>query len=184
MTVNMAQLEVAARLILEAIGEDLDRVGLVDTPRRFAKAWQEFIDYDPGALDTTFEATRADQMIVVRGIPLWSLCEHHLLPFSCTMAVGIIPRDSVLGLSKYARIAQRAAHRLQMQERLVEEVANDLEQISGSPDVAVTAEGLHLCLTTRGVRTPGVMVTSVMRGAFRDEPQTRAEFLGLARAST
>lgn len=165
--------------LLAAIGEDPDREGLRDTPRRFADHWAEFIDHDPGRTDTAFQAPGTDQMVVVSGIRVWSICEHHLLPFWCDLAIGYVAVDKVLGLSKFARIAHHAAHRLQLQERLAQQVADQVEAASGSPHVAVLARGEHLCMTMRGVRSPALMASSVMRGVFRDDPSTRAEFLGL-----
>lgn len=173
-------LEHLGRQLLEALGEDPDRDGLRETPRRWAAMWLEFIAYRDSNSLTTFETVTADQMVVVRGIRVWSICEHHLLPFSCDVAVGYLTRERVLGLSKFARIAHVAAHRLQLQERLVEDVADAVEKAAGSPDVAVLATGEHLCLTMRGIRTPAVMVTSVTRGRFRDSDPTRAEFMELA----
>lgn len=170
------------RELLVALGEDPGRDGLADTPRRFADLWREFVEYDPGRVGTTFEAAGADQMVVVSGIRVWSLCEHHLLPFWCDLAVGYVAAGRVLGLSKFARIAHRHAHRLQVQERLTQEVAESVAALTGSPDVAVRARGEHLCMAMRGIRTPALMTSSVMRGVFRDRPEARAEFLQLCRA--
>jgi GTP cyclohydrolase I len=108
-----------------------------------------------------------------------SLCEHHLLPFWCDVAIGYIPREKVLGLSKFARIAHKFAHRLQLQERLGQQIADEVSRITGTPDVAVVLKGEHLCMTARGIRTPGVMISSIMRGAFRSESEARLEFLRL-----
>lgn len=110
---------------------------------------------------------------------VWSLCEHHLLPFWCDVSIGYIARKRIVGLSKFARIAHDAAHRLQVQERLVEQIANRVASVSGSPDVAVLARGEHLCMSMRGVRTKGLATSSALRGAFK-RPALRAEFLGLA----
>lgn len=167
------------RELLVALGEDPEREGLWETPRRFADAWREFIDYDPGQTETCFEHTSTDQMVVVSGMRVWSLCEHHLLPFWCDIAIGYIATDRVLGLSKFARIAHECAHRLQLQERLAQQIADRIEQVTQCSDVAVLARGEHLCMTMRGIRTPARMTSSVMRGVFRDESETRAEFLRL-----
>jgi GTP cyclohydrolase I len=174
------RLEHLCRQLLLAIGEDPDREGLRDTPRRWAAWWREFVDHDPGTLGTTFEAIEADQLVVVSGIRLWSLCEHHLLPFWCDVAIGYIAGDRVLGLSKFARVARKFAHRLQVQERLTKQIADEVARLTGSPDVAVIARGEHLCMSARGVRAPALMTSSVMRGAFRAKPEARAEFLQLA----
>lgn len=162
-----------------ALGEDPTRPGLLDTPRRFADAWREFVEYDPGRCDVTFEAMRTDQLVVVTGLRVWSLCEHHLMPFHADVSIGVIAKDRVLGLSKYARIAHWHAHRLQMQERLVHGIADELERVTGTGDVAVIARGRHLCMEARGIRTSGAMVTAVMRGVFRERAEARAEFLSL-----
>lgn len=168
-------------MILEAIGENPDREGLDETPDRFARWWAEFIEFDPGNIDTTFEAVRANQMVVVSGMRVVSLCEHHLLPFFSQISVGYIATDKVLGLSKFARIAHKYAHRLQIQERLVEQIAEEIQIVSGSESVAVVAQAVHLCMSMRGIKTDGVMTTSVMIGDFYDEPETREEFLRIVR---
>lgn len=179
--VDQAAIEAAITALLRAIGEDVDRDGIRDTPARVARMWAEFIDYAPGKTETTFAVENVDQMVIVRGLRLWSLCEHHLVPFAVSMAVAYIPRERVLGLSKIARIGHAVAHRLQLQERLTEEVAAEMQRITGSPDVAVYCEGEHLCMSMRGIRTEGTMVTSVMHGMFKDNGPARAEFLELAR---
>ena len=177
--VNYPKIESLCRELLIAIGEDPDREGLKDTPRRFASWWREFIDYFQGTLDTTFENISTDQMIVTSGIETWSVCEHHLLPFSCSVSIAYIPEDKVLGLSKFARISQRHAHRLQVQERMTQSIADDIVEMTETKNVAVICEGKHLCAIMRGVKTPAVFTTSVMRGVFRDKPEARAEFMKL-----
>ena len=167
--------------LLMTLGEDPAREGLRDTPKRWAAWWKEFLDYQPGNMDTTFESVQTDQMVVVKKIPVWSLCEHHLLPFSCEISIGYIAKAKVLGLSKFARIAQLYAHRLQIQERLVSQIADEIVLITVAEDVAVYAEGIHLCMQMRGIRSPGTLVTSVMRGCFRKEVSAREEFLSIVR---
>jgi GTP cyclohydrolase I len=171
-------LELGRELLL-AIGEDPEREGLLETPRRWADSWREFIEYDPGKTDTVFESSTADQMVTVSGMRVSSLCEHHLLPFWCDVAIGYIADGKVLGLSKFARIAHQFAHQLQLQERLGQQIADEVSRITGTENVAVVLKGEHLCMTTRGIRTPGTMTSSVMRGVFRDEYETRMEFLRL-----
>lgn len=166
-------LEDIARSLLLEIGEDPEREGLLDTPARYARWWREFTEYKPGTLDTCFTEVATDQLIEVNNIRVWSLCEHHLLPFWCDIAIAYIPRGKIVGLSKFARIAHGHAHRLQVQERLTTDIANTVEAISGSPDVAVRAYGEHLCMVMRGIRTAANMSTSVLRGAFRDNPDMR-----------
>jgi len=173
------KLERLARDLISTIGEDIDRPGLQDTPRRFAKYWQEFINYDAGTIDTTFETVTVDQMVVVSGIRVWSLCEHHLLPFWCDVSVGYITKDRVIGLSKIPRICQKYSHRLQLQERLIDDIANEVSEITNSPSVTVVAKGVHTCMSMRGIKSDGVMVSSVMRGQFKKHHQTRMEFLKL-----
>jgi GTP cyclohydrolase IA len=168
------------RDLLVAIGEDPDRDGLADTPDRVARWWREFVDHDPGTTDTTFAVEHVDQLVVVSGLRVWSLCEHHLLPFWADVTVGYLADARVLGLSKFARIAHDHAHRLQVQERLVAGVADDVEKIAGTPSVAVVATGEHLCMTMRGVRTVGTMTTSVIRGNIRDSDALRDEWLRLS----
>ncbi len=166
-------------LLLEAIGEDVTREGLKDTPDRVARYWKEFIDYRPGNTDTVFEAIATDQMVIVKGIRVWSLCEHHLQPFWCDISIGYIADKKVLGLSKFARIAQEAAHQLQLQERIVHDIAKRITELTSSPDVAVIGKGEHLCMKMRGIRSEGSMITSVMLGEFRNNASTRQEFLQL-----
>lgn len=167
--------------ILAAIGEDSTREGLVDTPKRVARFWEEFIDYDPGTVDVTFEAVTTDQMVVLTGIQVWSLCEHHLLPFSCNVSIGYLAKERVLGLSKLARIAHKYAHRLQIQERLTDQIADEVRRLARTEDVAVLTQGVHLCMVMRGIKTHGTMTTSALRGKFLDphRPQVRAEFFKL-----
>lgn len=171
------------RDLLVAIGEDPDREGLLDTPRRWADWWREFIEYNPGTTETTFHSMASDQMVCVSGMRVFSLCEHHLLPMWCNVSIGYITGERVLGLSKFARIAHQFAHRLQIQEQLGVQIADEVSRITGTEDVAVVIQGEHLCMSARGIRTPGLMTSSVMRGVFRDEYQTRMEFLHLIEMS-
>ncbi|MEU7576860.1 GTP cyclohydrolase I FolE [Streptomyces sp. NPDC041068] len=169
--------EIARRLLVE-IGEDPQREGLRETPARYARWWREFTQYDPGSVDTVFETTASGSLVAVSGISVWSLCEHHLLPFSCRVTIGYLPQGSMLGLSKFARIAHLHAHKLQSQEQLSQDIADDVEKLTGSPDVAVIARGEHLCMAMRGIRTPATMTTAVWRGALQ-EPVLRQELTAL-----
>ncbi len=180
MPVDIDMLVAAVKTILVAIKEDPTRPGLEDTPRRVAEWWREFIEYNPGNTETTFEAIQVDQMVVVSGMRVWSLCEHHLLPFWCDISIGYITKKRVLGLSKFARVAHKAAHRLQVQENLVNEIAKEIMHLTGSNDVAVLGRGEHLCMIMRGIKTPGIMTSSIMHGCFRKEASSRDEFLKLA----
>lgn len=179
MPVNKERIEELARELLIAIGENPDRDGLKDTPARYAKWWSEFIDYNAGKIETSFSLDSSDQIIAVTGMEVWSLCEHHLLPFKAQISIGYIPAAKVLGLSKFARIAHKHAHKPQVQERLVQDIADEIKRVTGSTDIAVVADGEHSCMTMRGIRTQGSMRTSVMLGAFRANPDTRAELLSL-----
>ncbi|WP_405709705.1 MULTISPECIES: GTP cyclohydrolase I [unclassified Streptomyces] len=171
-------LEAIARQLLVEIGEDPDREGLRDTPARYARWWREFTQYEPGAVDTLFETTASGSLVAVSGISVWSLCEHHLLPFSCRVTIGYLPRKEMLGLSKFARIAHKHAHKLQSQEQLSQQIADEVERLTGSPDVAVIGRGEHLCMAMRGVRTPATMTTAVWRGALQDSA-LRGELIAL-----
>lgn len=173
-------IEYLTRQLLFALGEDPDREGLKETPRRVANAWKEFINYSPGNHDTTFEAVQADQMVVVSGMKVWSYCEHHLLPFWAEISVGYIADNKILGLSKFGRIAQKYAHRLQVQERLVEQIAAEVMEITQTENVAVIARGQHLCMTMRGIQMPAIMVSSALHGLFKTDHMARNEFLSLS----
>lgn len=177
---RIAELERAARIILKAIGEDVNREGLRETPTRFARMWMEFAGFAAGNCSTVFDEAHSDQMIVVTGMRVWSLCEHHLLPFYCDLAIGYLSSGKILGLSKFARIAQKHAHKLQVQERLVDEIAAEIMLVTGSEDVAVYAKGEHLCMTMRGAKTEALMHSSKMTGKFLERGTgARAEFFAL-----
>jgi len=179
--IDIKKIEQAYTMILESIGENIDRDGLRDTPRRAAKMWKEFIEYDAGKIDTAFETIRTNQLIIVSNIKVWSLCEHHLLPFWCDISIGYIATDKILGLSKFARISQKHAHKLQVQERLVDEIAKDIEIFTGSQDVAVIGNGEHLCMSMRGIKSPHIMTSSIMKGKFLTLSDLRLEFLRLSK---
>ena len=177
---NRERIAAAIREILIAIGEDPDRDGLVKTPARVARMYEELFSGLAGEpdeyLETTFEHAH-DEMIVVRDVPFYSICEHHLLPFFGRAAVGYIPNERIVGLSKLARVVEHLARRPQVQERLTCQIADRIEQVLDPVGVAVTIEAEHTCMTMRGVKKPGSrMVTSITRGAFRNNPATRAEF--------
>lgn len=165
--------------LLVALGENPTREGLRGTPDRVARFWSEFIDFDAGNVDVSFESASVDQMIIVKNIHTYSLCEHHLLPIILMVHIGYIADKDIVGLSKLARVAHLCAHRLQVQERLTCNIANEVESIAHTRDVAVLVEGVHLCMLMRGIRTEGTMVTSDMRGKFRNSSAARAEFLQL-----
>ena len=170
--------------IIEAVGEDLTREGLVDTPKRAAKAFK-FLNngYEKNLEEVLngaiFEADTED-MVIVKDIELYSLCEHHLLPFVGKCHIAYLPNGHVLGLSKLARIVDMYARRLQIQERLTKQIADAVEVAVHAKGVAVVIEAKHMCMMMRGVeKQNSVMTTSVMTGIFRKEISTRAEFLSL-----
>ncbi len=177
-------LQDAVRTILASIGENPDRQGLLRTPLRVAKMYEELTagyHVDPVALvnDAIFEV-HYDEMVLVKDIDYYSLCEHHLLPFMGKAHVAYLPRGKVLGLSKIPRIVEMFARRLQVQERMTTQIADLIEEVLHPLGIAVVCEGLHLCAAMRGVKKANArMVTSAMRGAFRNNPQTRNEFLKL-----
>jgi GTP cyclohydrolase I len=179
MSVDGKRIEYAVRELLLSIGENPEREGLRDTPRRVAQAWREFIEYEPGRMHTHFTSVASGQMVGVSGMECWSFCEHHLLPFKVTVTAAYIPNKILLGLSKFGRIVAGAAHQLQVQERLTEQIANQLIGLTDTESVAVIARGEHICMAMRGVRMPAIMTTSVMFGAFQSDPLVRAEFLNL-----
>ncbi len=172
------------RKIIEAIGEDVSREGLVDTPARAAKAFKFLnqgyeLDINEVLNDAIFEAETED-MVIVKDIELYSLCEHHLLPFIGKCHIGYIPQGKVLGLSKLARIVDMYGRRLQIQEKLTKQIADTVETAIGAKGAAVVIEAKHLCMMMRGVeKQNSVMTTSVMTGIFRKEISTRSEFLNL-----
>ena len=170
--------------IIQAIGEDLTRPGLVDTPKRAAKAMQYLTQGYHQDIDTVINGalfpSSSNEMIVVRDIELYSLCEHHLLPFFGKCHVAYIPTGQVLGLSKIARIVDVFARRLQIQEDLTSQIANTVMDKTNAAGVAVIVEARHLCMMMRGVeKQNSSMKTSAMLGVFRNNASTRAEFLSL-----
>lgn len=170
-----------ARQLLKEIGEDPDRDGLRDTPTRFARWWREFIEYDPGSVGTLFESIGTSQLVVVSDIQVWSLCEHHLLPFNCSVTIAYRPAGQLLGLSKFARVAHQHAHKLQVQERLVNQIALEISTLTEAPDVAVIAKGEHLCMTMRGIKAAAQMTSTAYRGKFSTDAQLRGELYDLLR---
>ncbi len=181
--VDKARIEKAVREILIAIGEDPDRDGLVNTPSRVARMYEEIIGgfhEDPDEhLHVTFEANH-DEMVMVRDIPLYSMCEHHMAPFLGKAHVAYIPgkQGRITGLSKLARLVDAYAKRLQVQERLTVQIADEIERTLEPRGVLVVIEAEHLCMSMRGVRKAGsTTVTSAVRGLFRENVATRAEAL-------
>lgn len=169
--------------MLRAIGEDPTRNGLADTPRRIAEMYAEIFEglwIDPkDYLQVVFEVAH-DEMVILRNIPFYSMCEHHFLPFHGEAHVGYIPDGRVVGISKLARVVEGFARRPQIQEQLTSQIAESIMEVLQPDGVAVVIEAEHLCMTMRGVKKPGSrMVTSAMRGDFKQQSVTRAEFLSL-----
>ena len=182
--VDKPRIERAVREILLAIGEDPEREGLLETPQRVARMYEELfqgLGQDPASHLQKFFTERYDSMVVVKDVEFHSMCEHHLLPFVGKAHIGYIPQGKVLGLSKLARVVETVARRPQLQERMTETIAELLMNELNALGVGVVIEATHTCMTLRGVRKPGSLcVTSALRGSFRSNPTTRAEFLRLA----
>ena len=181
-----SQIPEAIRTLLAELGEDPSRAGLVDTPDRVRRMYAELTDgyrADPDALlNAASFAVEYDEMVVVRDIDFFSLCEHHLLPFYGKCHVAYIPNDRVVGLSKIPRLVEVFSRRLQVQERLTVQIAESLQEKLNPQGVAVVIEARHLCMMMRGVETPNaVAVTSSMHGVFLNQQKTREEFLTLIR---
>jgi GTP cyclohydrolase I len=181
-TEPQAVMEGAVRQILEAIGEDPERQGLQRTPLRVAKAYAELtsgyhVDTDALINDAVFDVDY-DEMVLVKDIDFYSMCEHHMLPFYGKAHVAYIPNGKVIGLSKIPRIVEMFARRLQVQERMTQQIANFLQETLDAQGVAVVVEGQHMCAAMRGVKKANArMTTSAMLGSFKHNPQTRGEFL-------
>ncbi len=185
MSVDKTRIEHAVREILEAVGEDPERDGLVRTPERVAAMYEEIfggLADDPSRhLTVTFEAEH-DEMVMVRDIPLFSVCEHHLVPFAGRAHVAYIPGEDgrITGLSKIARLVEGFARRPQVQERLTTQVADALVDVLQPSGVLVMIEAEHLCMSMRGVKKPGALtITSAVRGLFKTNAATRSEALAL-----
>lgn len=175
----------AVRTLIEWTGEDVSREGLVDTPRRVARAWKEYCqgyEEDPSAhLSRTFEEVGGyDEVVVLRDIPFQSHCEHHMAPITGKASIAYLPKNRVVGISKLARVLNGFSRRLQVQERLTAEVAQCIWEHLQPQGVAVVIDAQHGCMTGRGVRTPGVgMVTSRLLGCFLEDQSSRKEVLSL-----
>ncbi|OYV43384.1 MAG: GTP cyclohydrolase I FolE [Acidocella sp. 20-57-95] len=182
---SRAEAEAAIRVMLRWAGEDPNREGLLDTPARVVRAYEEFFkgyDEDPVAiLARTFEEIEGyDEMVVLRDIRLESHCEHHMVPIIGRAHVAYLPNTRVVGISKLARVVDAYAHRFQIQEKLTAQIANTINDVLQPRGVAVVIEANHQCMSTRGVHKPGAsMITSRMLGAFRDNLATRKEFLSI-----
>jgi len=181
--IDRSKIEEAVRMILEGIGDDPERKGVADTPRRVADMYEEIfagVGVDPTPIPQVVPGANFDEMIMVKDIPLQSLCEHHLLPFNGRAHVAYIPNKDgrITGLSKVARVVDILSKRPQVQERLTTEIADTIEEALEPRGVFVMIEAEHLCMTMRGVKKPGsITVTSAVRGLFRKDARTRQEAL-------
>lgn len=187
--IDQGKIQIAVRMILEAIGEDPEREGLKDTPSRVAKMYSEVfsgLHCDPcDHLDTCFYEERHDEMVLIKDISIYSMCEHHLLPFYGKVHVAYIPNPArITGLSKMVRVVETLARRPQLQERLTTQIADTIMKKMEGKGVLVVIEAEHLCMTIRGVKKPGsTTVTSAVRGIFRTNHLTRAEALSLIKGT-
>ena len=184
---DIEKIETAVTMLLEAIGEDPAREGLVETPARVARMYTEIfsgLEEDPTQHLKFFEVADSDEMVVVRDIPLYSVCEHHLIPFIGKAHIAYIPRDGrVIGLSKFARIVNCFARRPQLQERLTSQIAEFIEEHMHPKGVAVMIEAEHLCMTMRGARAAGSKTqTSALRGCMKSDARSRTEVMSLFHA--
>ena len=179
------KIEKAVEMLLSAIGEDPDREGLRNTPRRVADYYEEVLEgmkVDPlDILSVYYEKENHEEIVLVKDIPFYSICEHHLLPFFGKVSVAYIPKkDKLLGISKLVRVVDMFSKRLQLQERMSKQIVSTIMKAAQPRGAMVVIEAEHLCMTMRGVRKPGSkMITSAMRGIFLADPRTRAEALSL-----
>lgn len=182
MPIQQERIEEAVREVIQAIGEDPRRDGLADTPRRVAEMYAELfcgLEQDPRDVLTTGFEEGHREMVILRDVPFFSLCEHHFLPFYGVAHIGYIPKGRVVGLSKIVRALDILAHRPQMQERLTSQLADAILSSLQPDGVGVVVQAEHLCMLMRGVKRPGSITTSATRGIFRSRAVTRAEFLSL-----
>jgi GTP cyclohydrolase I len=183
---DQKKIEEAVYQLLEGIGEDPDRPGLKGTPGRVARMLDDILGgtrIDPSEDLEVFQDERHDEMVLIRNIPLYSVCEHHLLPFAGVAHVAYIPKEGrIIGLSKIARLVDTLARRLQVQERLTKQIADTLNATLNPLGVMVVIEAEHLCMSMRGIKKPkAITVTSAVRGSFRNNPATRTEAMMLIR---
>lgn len=183
MAINSEKIEKAVKSILEAIGEDTNREGIKLTPKRVANMYAELLagsSENPADHVKSLFREKCDEIVLLRDIPFYSICEHHLLPFIGTANVAYLPGEYVIGVSKLARIVDCFAKRLQVQERLTAQIADFLNEHLKPQGVAIVLEASHSCMTIRGIKKPGsIMVTSALRGIFKKDPRSRAEVLSL-----
>lgn len=180
---NREQIEYHVEQILKLIGEDTNREGLLETPARVTRMYEEIFagyEVDPkDVLGVTFDENH-EELVIVKDIVFYSQCEHHMAPFFGKVHIGYVPSGQIVGLSKLARLVEAVTRRLQVQERITSQIADILDEALKPNGVMVVVEGEHLCMCARGIKKPGSMtVTSATRGTFRENPASRAEFLSL-----
>ena len=183
---DLKKIETGVRLIIEGIGEDPNRPGIKETPKRVALMYQEILGglhQDPAGQLQVIDGEKHDEMVLIKNIPLYSICEHHFLPFAGIAHVAYIPKAGrIVGLSKIARVVEMLSQRLQVQERLTKEIADLIDTTLKPLGVMVVMEAEHMCMSMRGAKTPQAMtVTSAVRGVFRSCNATRAEAMNLIR---
>lgn len=186
-TIDTDKIEVAVRMLLEALGDDPNREGLVETPKRVAKMYNEVFEgmkYTNDEIAEMFSkcfTTENDDLVVVKDIPIFSYCEHHMaLMYNMTVSIAYIPNGKVLGLSKFSRIAEMVGKRLQLQEKIGSDIADIIEKATGSKDVLVVVQGEHSCMTARGIKSRGSKTrTAAIRGRFKDNSDLRKETYSL-----
>lgn len=181
---NEQEIARLVRNLLNAIGENPDREGLQKTPERIARMYEELLsgyrEQPEQVINGAIFTSNYSEMVILKDIEFFSLCEHHLLPFFGVAHVAYIPQGKIIGLSKLARIVELFSRRLQVQERMTQEIAEFLERTIQPLGVGVVVSGMHLCMIMRGVKKPGArMITSAMLGCLREDPRTRSEFLSL-----
>ena len=181
--IDAERIKKAVREILLAVGEDVEREGLKDTPDRVARMYAELLGgmrEEPEKHLRSIFTENYEEIVLLRGIPFYSICEHHMMPFIGSAHVAYLPSGSILGVSKLARIVDCFARRLQTQERLTSQIADLIMNRLDSKGVAVVLEASHSCMTIRGIRKPGsTMVTSALRGIFKKDPRSRSEIMSL-----
>lgn len=185
--IDSLKIEAAIKTILEALGDDPNREGLIETPKRVAKMYQEVFEgmkYTNDEIAAMFNkcfTTDNDDLVVVKDIPIFSYCEHHIaLMYNMTVSIAYIPNGKVLGLSKFARIAEMVGKRLQLQERIGDDIASIIGKVTGSEDVLVVVQGEHSCMTARGIKSRGSKTrTAAIRGRFRTNSDLRREAYSL-----
>ena len=180
---NQKQCEEHAKAILEYIGEETSREGLIETPKRMRRAWEEIMagyKINPKDLIKTFTKGTCEEMVILKNAEFYSTCEHHFFPFFGHCSIGYIPNGKVIGVSKLARLLDCFSKRMQIQERMTSQIADFLMDELGAKGVYVICEGVHFCMTSRGVKKQHAsMITSAIRGVFKDSAEARNEFLHL-----